>query len=580
LDPDRYSDFESFQKEAEGFGAVAEVAGKILELEPLNKADHESLKKIFNKDPEGLDEHLQALAKNEPGARDRLIKALLDEHGTGRVVFRNTRANMTGFPERKLRAAPLKDVGETIINRVAREIEAEEGVGDATVRYSFKDDPRVAWLLSFLQENQTAKVLLICKTQRKVLALESALQEMTAAKIGLFHEGLPLVKRDRNAAWFAEPDGAQLLICSEIGSEGRNFQFAHHLVLFDLPLNPGLLEQRIGRLDRIGQTETINIHVPYIEGSAEQFILEWYQDGLNAFECPLHGGAEYQIRFRERLLELALAHGGTSKKAKPAVWKSFIKETAIFHEELTLKLKKGRDRLLELNSFDEGVAQSVIERVREVSADPFLRTFLIELLDHCGVRITEHEDGTIFIDPSHAYIEAFPSVPREGMLATFDRQRAIVREDIAFISLDHPLFRDALDLFINSTAGTTSFGFIEADARNILLEVGFVLEAVADSKWHIEQFLSPTPLRIVVDVRGNDLTEVRSEEGIAKEIEDSEIHRFLERPGFNAELLKAMIHGAKELAEVRASSLKKTSEDVADQQLRAEVQRLVDRKVK
>ena len=79
-----------------------------------------------------------------------------------------------------------------------------------------------------------------------------------------------------------------MLICSEIGSEGRNFQFAHHLVLFDLPLNPDLLEQRIGRLDRIGQTDTIQIHVPYLENSALAVMFHWYHEGLNAFEktCP------------------------------------------------------------------------------------------------------------------------------------------------------------------------------------------------------------------------------------------------------------------------------------------------------
>lgn len=576
LDPDRYSDFESFEKEAEGFGAVAEVAGRIIEKEPLKPDDHESLKRIFNKDPEGLDEHLEALAKDEPGAREKLLKALLDEHGTGRVVFRNTRANMSGFPERKLRAAPLKGAGETIVNRVAREIEAEEGTSDAVVRYSFKEDPRVDWLVSMLDEKKPAKILLICKTQRKVLALESALKELTTTKIALFHEGLPLVNRDRNAAWFAEPDGAQLLICSEIGSEGRNFQFAHHLVLFDLPLNPGLLEQRIGRLDRIGQTETIRIHVPYVEGSAEQFVLDWYHRGLNAFEAPLHGGTEYQARFRERLLKLALSHGGGAKKPKKAEWEEFITESAAFHEELTLKLQKGRDRLLELNSFDAGVAQGVIDRVREVSEDPFLRSFLIEMLDHFGVRIVEHEEGDIFIDPSHAYVEAFPSVPREGMLATFKRERAITREDITFLSLDHPLFRDTLELFINSTSGTTSFGYIEADAPNILLEVNFVLEAVADSKWHIEQYLAPTPLRIVVDVRGNDLSKKRDARTLREEVEDSDVHRFLERPGFNGELLKAMIHGAKELAESEGAALKQTSEAEAESKLSAEVRRLID----
>ena len=56
------------------------------------------------------------------------------------------------------------------------------------------------------------------------------------------------------------------MVCSEIGSEGRNFQFLHHIVLFDLPDNPDLLEQRIGRLDRIGQQHDIKIHVPVGSG--------------------------------------------------------------------------------------------------------------------------------------------------------------------------------------------------------------------------------------------------------------------------------------------------------------------------
>ncbi|MCO6763725.1 hypothetical protein KQH43_32020, partial [Streptomyces sp. EL5] len=79
------------------------------------------------------------------------------------------------------------------------------------------------------------------------------------------HEGMSILERDRAAAYFADEEfGAQVLICSEIGSEGRNFQFAHHLVLFDLPAHPDLLEQRIGRLDRIGQRHTIQLHVPYL----------------------------------------------------------------------------------------------------------------------------------------------------------------------------------------------------------------------------------------------------------------------------------------------------------------------------
>src|SRR5439155_5719448 len=140
-----------------------------------------------------------------------------------------------------------------------------------------------------LQKLEPEKVLLICRTVEKVEAIDEALRRHTSIKTGIFHEGLTLLQRDRNAAWFGEPEGARLLLCSEIGSEGRNFQFAHHLVLFDVPLNPGLLEQRIGRLDRIGQTETIRIHVPYVESSSEACIVGWYHRGLDAFETSLQG---------------------------------------------------------------------------------------------------------------------------------------------------------------------------------------------------------------------------------------------------------------------------------------------------
>src|SRR4029077_10615814 len=134
----------------------------------------------------------------------------------------------------------------------------------------------ITWLIDLLRSLDPAKVLLICRTQAKVTAIDAALrQRVQNVKIALFHEGLSLIQRDRNAAWFAERDGARILICSEIGSEGRNFQFSHHLVLFDLPLDPELLEQRIGRLDRIGQKSEIQVHVPYVAGSSHEVLVRW-----------------------------------------------------------------------------------------------------------------------------------------------------------------------------------------------------------------------------------------------------------------------------------------------------------------
>ncbi len=574
LDPYRYNNYDAFVKETDGFGQVAEIATKLIEQKPLKPKDLTTLKKIFNRDPERLEQHLKALADGKAGAREAVLKTLLDQHGTGRVVFRNTRASMTGFPKRKFCPAPIEGGHPTLLARISREFEAEELGNEASVRFSFKEDPRIDWLVALLQKHRPAKVLLICKSQRKVIAIEAALQHRASLKVALFHEGLPLVQRDRNAAWFAEPDGAQLLICSEIGSEGRNFQFAHHLVLFDLPLNPGLLEQRIGRLDRIGQTTTIQIHAPYLVGSSDQLVLDWYHRGLDAIETPLHGGNDYQERFRDRLLTLALA-AGDGKKV-PAEWDALLAETIVFREQLTEKMRRGRDRLLELNSFNPAIAERVIARVQAADADPFLKNFLGELLDHFGVRIKEHEEGDVFYDPSHAYIEGFPSIPAEGMLATFDRRRAIAREDIRFLSADHSLLRDALDLLVNSPAGTTAFGWIEADEPNILLEAVYVLETVADSRWHVDQFLAPTPIRVLVDVRGEDLSAERSAREFAQEVQDAEIARFLERPGFNGELLKALTEATSERAEDRSRAIREAAEKRARAVLGEELQRLMD----
>ena len=692
LDPHRYDDYETFLDETADFGKIAAIAEKIVENSALSNADQKTLRQIFDRDPETLATHLAALDAGKPGAREALLRTLLDQHGTGRVVFRNTRAAMTGFPKRQYCPVALDDASPALLARVARELQAEEAAADANahnasriqgaaavidnapisidfsaeaeaalaaepsedddssdraesdnlttpaeespddssdvldeeapakptrkkaakkpkaksapltafpgpksksapiaaevtrldpattaLRYTYKDDPRLDWLVTFLKKTAPGKVLLICRSERKVLALEAAIKEKHNLNIGLFHEGLPLVQRDRQAAWFAEPAGAQLLLCSEIGSEGRNFQFAHHLVLWDLPLNPSLVEQRIGRLDRIGQTDTIKIHVPYLAGGADAAVAEWYHFGLNAFEAPLHGGNDYATAFRTRLLELATSYGeGKLKKSARSQLDAFIAETEKFRDELQLKMKQGRDRLLELNSFNPAVARQVIDRVRAADADPLLKKILTDLFDHFGVRISEHEDGDVNLDANHAYVEGFPSIPRDGMLATYDRKRAIAREDIRFISADHPLVQDSIDLLVNSPAGTTSFCVLEADKPNLLLEAVFVLEAVADAKWHVDQFLAPTPVRVLVDIHGNDLTENALYARLSADVEDAPLPRFLERPGFNGTLLKNLVEAANDRAKAHTLTLKKTARERAASVLTADLQRLVD----
>ena len=92
-------------------------------------------------------------------------------------MFRNTRAAMTGFPPRKFHPAPLPETNLAQLARSARELRAEETGTEASVRYSFKEDPRIEWLAAFLKRHRPEKVLLICKSARKAIAIEAALRE-------------------------------------------------------------------------------------------------------------------------------------------------------------------------------------------------------------------------------------------------------------------------------------------------------------------------------------------------------------------------------------------------------------------
>jgi ATP-dependent helicase HepA len=162
------------------------------------------------------------------------------------------------------------------------------------------------------------------------------------------------------------------------------------------------------------------------------------------------------------------------------------------------------------------------------------------------------------------------------MLATFDRRRAIAREDIRFLSADHALVDDTIDLLLNSPTGTTAFGLVEADVPNLLVEAVFVLETVADSRWHVEQFLPPQPVRVVVDLRGHDLSAEWDVTTLAELVKEVPIQPFLARPEFNAGLLKTLVERATEQAERDSAAVKQVAEKTAHDQLGADLQRLVD----
>ncbi len=565
LDPDRYPSLEAFIEETGEYQPIGLIAGKLLEKKKLTVKEYTRLKGM----PGRIADLSAALKGGDSAAATPLLEALVDQHGTGRVMFRNTRALLAGFPKRKAMLIPLKAT-KAVVAAAQEEFAAAPGAA-----FDFSGDARIDWLVAFLKKLKGGKVLLIARTREKAIAIEAALREETSAPTALFHEDLTLLQRDRNAAWFAEEDGAQLLICSEIGSEGRNFQFAHHLVLFDLPENPELLEQRIGRLDRIGQSADIKIYIPYLAGGPYEVLARWFHEGLNAFEENLHGAAELFAKTQEAVRALALGEAPKPKRGKKAAGDpldALIAEGQAAREEVRERLAEGHDRLLELNSRRPRAAEAMIEAIRALDADTALDDFMLRVFDQYGVNVEDIAERTWIVTPG-AGGPTFPGIPPEGVTLTADRARALAREDVVFLTWDHPAVRGAFELLLGGPQGNAALSLTRTNGpETALLETVFILEAVAPGELHAARFLPPTPVAILIDNRYEPITEDLGA------LEDAPVSTVLGRTDLCYKYLPRMIEQAEVQAQAESVKILAQALIRMQRELSGEIARLCDLK--
>lgn len=546
LDHERFYDYQAFLKEQENYQPVADAVQSLLSEKPLSAVEKNHISDLLNEqDVESL---FKALAchndEEKQAARQELIQNLIDRHGTSRILFRNTRQGVKGFPHR-------------VYHQVT--IDATEG------------DEKIHWLIDFLKSHRNEKILVICKTAQTAIQLEQILREKEAIRIAVFHERMSIIERDRAAAYFADTDnGAQVLLSSSIGSEGRNFQFACHLVLFDLPENPDLLEQCIGRLDRIGQTRDVQIYVPCLSGSAQQDLARWYHEGLNAFEqtCPI-GMALFEQY--ETLLKV--------RSENKADFEQLILQTQKQAKALRLALEKGRDRLLELNSNGGEKAQRLAGEIAQTDNSPQLVNFALNLFDIIGVEQDDLGENSIVITPTGTMlVPDFPGLKEEGVTVTFDRQLALAREELEFLTWDHPMIRQGIDLIASGDIGKAAMALLvnkQLPAGTLLVELIYMIESQSPKGLQLNRFLPPTPVRLLLDSKGNDLagqvnfdTLQNKLKLLSKDIANKMVK--MARPNIE-QLIKL---GEHKITEIAQAQIREASR-LADQTLSTELNRLI-----
>src|SRR5712692_4791680 len=181
-------------------------------------------------------------------------------------------------------------------------------------------------------------------------------------------------ERDKLVARFRDPEGPRILLCTELGGEGRNFQHCHVLVNYDLAWSPAAIEQRIGRIDRIGQSREVRIYAFRPEGSLAARVLEVMDEGVGVFTAPVGGLDPVLESVETELLALASAGGAGSPRvaSREALEggalddaSQWSRKTAEIRERVSAaraEVARDYDPLLDLRSCDMNAVRALADR--------------------------------------------------------------------------------------------------------------------------------------------------------------------------------------------------------------------------
>ena len=310
-------------------------------------------------------------------------------------------------------------------------------------------DPRVRWLARHLRAWREAgdKTLVFVARREALVALREALERQAQVKIGIFHEEMSAARRDIEVAQLRRASGPSVLISTECGGEGRNFEFCRRLVLFDLPWNPMTVEQRIGRLDRIGRDRPVEIVTFHPPG------------GLGAEVADLMASLDL---FREPLSSLARHVEGVEPLIEAAAQVAGAPLADDARRQLDDDLRAARDRLrqaaareLHRDPYRPDRASAILARVPG-NLDELTEDVVVAACERSGFDVERQRgERTWAIElGARALLDHLPGVSGGNrFLGTFSREVAVANETLDFFASGHPLVEGVLAELEDSPRG-------------------------------------------------------------------------------------------------------------------------------
>jgi ATP-dependent helicase HepA len=651
LEPSAARDAKDFRARLARSGAVAALSRSILGGAKDARTRADALCAQFPGDTK-LRTLVDAWSKQarEPD-RDRLLEHLAEGYTLSTRLLRNRRAAVGGFPQRTLVRHPVKlSADEAKLLREARaEIRAGQGEGTvptgavggsllrrvesspAAAAEALQDskhaplvalsklarslegadkDARYRVLRALLKSIPADEKVLLFSEARETLAQLATLLERDGVVCAQYHGELSPLDRDRQVARFRDPEGPRLLLSSELGGEGRNFQFCHHLVHYDLPYSPSAVEQRIGRIDRVGQRSDMQIHVLEAQGSVGARVAALFADAVGVFTQPVGGLDPVLDGVEEELSRLALS--GSDKD-----WASYTNTLTARIAAARAEIRDNHDPLLDRRSFDrEAVAQTVVrgaerlgvtedlpEGLTQGGCEPEeleeglqllsreleerLEDVTVRLATQAGIGVDTEEQveafEAAFTLGREMHVEALPgmTVPDEPetLLGSFWRDTAVEREEIEYFGSGHRLVEALLGLARDGQVGRSTFRKIPARERALGFQFRFLwqppepADLAAGSRVPSRAAVRLLP-RLALDVAVTlpDRAEPRLRPDLAAQLNDPELDfQALRREAVPLEQLAQPLEQAVALATTEAR--RALAEDIAQARARLDQDR-------
>lgn len=458
-------------------------------------------------------------------AREELLEHLADVYSLSARLMRNRRAVVGGFTERRLHLvdvlpppeaqALLIEVQAAIREAVsagtlpdgapmglllrrldsspaalAKALEArpEPVFADlakrARAQCGFSGDAKLRALRDRLREIDAnepgAKVLIFTQSRE---TLEYLLAELQREGFGplWYHANLNTLERDRMVARFRDPEGPRLMVSTEAGGEGRNFQFCHWLVHYDLPWSPSAIEQRIGRLDRVGQTHPVEMVVFRPAGSLAARVVDLFVEDVRVFAETV-GGLDAVLELVEGDI-VRLAASGSEK-----AWKTFSTKLSAAVRKARDSISEDYDPLLDRRSFDrervarilgraleraglddddlnldtpEGLEEALLTVARDL--DERLEDTVLAIARKIGIDVDTDDEVEAFqcrmtLGP-HLTVDALAGLDLSEdrvIEGTFWRDTAVEREEIEYLATGHPVVEALVNHVRDGEFGRTS----------------------------------------------------------------------------------------------------------------------------